>query len=128
MKPTDLAAVESEPHGEHVLVRVTGELDVFNAGPVAARVESAVPAGAHGAVIDLTNLEFMDSTGIRKLFALAARLAERRQEVRVVVLEAGPVARTLELVEFSRAAPMHTSLAEALGQLGAGSRGAAEPA
>ncbi|MBA3328699.1 MAG: STAS domain-containing protein [Solirubrobacterales bacterium] len=127
MMPTDLATIESEPHGRHVVVRVIGELDVFNAGPVAAQVEAAVPAGAHGAVIDFTALGFMDSTGIRKLFALAARLIERRQEVRVVVLEGGPVARTLELVEFSRAAPMHPSLDEALAQLGTGSPPAHEP-
>ncbi|MGI9099356.1 MAG: STAS domain-containing protein [Solirubrobacteraceae bacterium] len=119
------AALEAERHGDNVVVSVVGELDVFNAAEIAAAIEAAVPSDAHGAILDLTGVGFLDSTAIRKLFALTARLRERRQRVLVVTPGGSIVLRTLELVEFSRAAPMHDSLEEALAELGPG---AIEPA
>ena len=113
----DGATLESAPHGNHVIVTVTGEIDVFNAARLVALMEAAVPTDAHGAVLDLTGVGFLDSTAIRKLFALTARLTERRQRVHVVTPGGSIVLRTLELVEFERAAPLHDSLDEALARL-----------
>jgi anti-sigma B factor antagonist len=107
-------------------VSVAGELDVFNASDITAEMEAAVPPEAHGAVIDLTGVEFLDSTAIRKLFGLTTRLRERRQRVLVVTPGGSTVLRTLELVEFSRAAPLHDSLEGALAELDAGAVGPAE--
>lgn len=112
------ATLDSERRGHNVIVRVYGELDVFNAAEIVGSIESAVPTDAHGAVIDLTGVGFLDSTAIRKLFALTSRLAERRQRVQVVTPDGSTVLRTLQLVEFSRAAPMHDTLEEALAELG----------
>jgi anti-sigma B factor antagonist len=114
----DGATLSSVQHGHHVIVSVSGELDVFNAARVVELVEAAVPTDAHGAVLDLSGVGFLDSTAIRKLFALTNRLSERRQRVRVVTPSGSMVLRTLELVEFGRAAPLHRSLEEALAELG----------
>jgi anti-anti-sigma factor len=122
---SESAAVVAEPRGDHVIVHVSGELDVFNAADMTTRMERAVPTEAHGAILDLTGLEFMDSTAIRKLFSLTARLGERRQAVRVVALPGSSVARTLEIVEFSRAAPMDDSVQSAIASLGLEPDGAA---
>ena len=116
------ASARSERRGDHIIVSLSGELDVFNAAAMAAQIEAMVPPAAHGAVIDLTDVGFLDSTAIRKLFALAGRLTERRQRVAVVSPEGSSVLRTLQLVEFARAAPMCNTLADALAQLGAASR------
>ena len=113
----DGATLSSEHHGDHIIVSVTGELDVFNAARIVELIEAAVPTQAHGAVLDLSAVGFLDSTAIRKLFALARRLADRRQQVRVVTPSGSTVLRTLELVEFGRAAPMHATLDEALAAL-----------
>ncbi len=112
------ATLASERHGDNVVVSVVGELDVFNAATIAAEIEAAVPSEAHGAVLDLTGVGFLDSTAIRKLFALTSRLRERRQRVLIVTPGGSIVLRTLQLVEFSRAAPLHDSVEEALAELG----------
>ena len=117
---TPPATLESERHGDNVVVSVVGELDVFNASEIMAAIEAAIPSEVHGAVIDLTGVGFLDSTAIRKLFGLTGRLQERRQRVLVVTPGGSTVLRTLELVEFSRAAPLHDSLAAALAELGSG--------
>ena len=112
------ATLATERHGDNVVVSVTGELDVFNAATIASEIEAAVPSEAHGAVLDLTAVGFLDSTAIRKLFALTSRLRERRQRVLIVTPGGSIVLRTLELVEFSRAAPLHDSVEAALAELG----------
>jgi anti-anti-sigma factor len=119
------ATLGSERHGDNIVVSVVGELDVFNAATIAADIEAAVPSDAHGAVIDLTAVGFLDSTAIRRLFALTSRLRERRQRVLIVTPAGSIVLRTLQLVEFSRAAPLHASLASALADLGNGADAAA---
>jgi anti-anti-sigma factor len=117
---TSPAALESERLGDNVVVSVVGELDVFNAAEITEAIEAAVPKEVHGAVIDLTGVGFLDSTAIRKLFGLTGRLRERRQRVLVVTPVGSTVLRTLELVEFSRAAPLHDTLEAALAELGSG--------
>ena len=113
------ASMHSERHGDDIVVALSGEPDVFNAADMTARIEAAVPPDAHGAVIDLSDVGFLDSTAIRKLFVLASRLAERRQRVHVVSPAGSSVLRTLQLVEFARAAPMHDTLRDALARLDA---------
>jgi anti-anti-sigma factor len=112
--------MEAQRVGANVVVSVVGELDVFNAASIADEIEAAVPSDAHGAVLDLTGVGFLDSTAIRRLFTLTARLRERRQRVLVVTPRGSIVLRTLELVEFARAAPLHDSLEAALAELGTG--------
>jgi len=111
------AVVETREHGNHIIVSVTGELDVFNAAATTSAIESAIPTEAHGAVVDLTAVGFLDSTAIRNLFGLATRLAERRQRLLTVAPDDSTVRRTLQLVEFARAAPMCSTLEEALKSL-----------
>ena len=114
---TEPATLACERHGDNVVVSVIGELDVFNASSIAAEIEAAVPTEVHGAVLDLTGVGFLDSTAIRKLFALTGRLRERRQRVLIVTPPGSIVLRTLQLVEFARAAPLHDSLEAALADL-----------
>ena len=111
------ATLASERRGDHVLVTLRGELDVFNAAEMTAGIEAAVSSDAHGVVVDLSGVGFLDSTAIRELFALSARLAERRQHMHVVSPGGSLILRALELVEFSRVAPMYDTLEEALAEV-----------
>jgi anti-sigma B factor antagonist len=100
-----------------VVVRLTGELDISGAEPAGQRITDAVPSSARGLVIDMSQLDFIDSSGVSMLFALARRVANRRQELRVVAPEGKPVARVLGIVEFDRAAPVHPDLDSALAEI-----------
>jgi anti-sigma B factor antagonist len=111
---TELVELEIEQRGEAVIARVTGELDIAGAPGLGDRIHDAVPTAARALVVDFRDLDFIDSSGIAMLFALARRLASRRQRLRVVAPAGRPVARVLEIVEFGRAAPVYESLDEAL--------------
>jgi anti-anti-sigma factor len=113
----ELIELEIEERGDVVIARVTGELDIAGAASTGQSIQDAVPTSARALVVDFSELEFIDSSGIAMLFGLARRLGNRRQELRVVARDGGPVARVLQIVEFDRAAPVHQTLDKALEDL-----------
>jgi anti-anti-sigma factor len=114
----ELVGMQIEQAGEDVVVvKLTGELDIAAAEPMGRQIAESVPSTARGVVIDMTRLEFMDSSGVSMLFGLARRVGSRRQELRVVALPGHPVARVLDIVEFDRAAPVHGDLASAVAEI-----------
>jgi anti-anti-sigma factor len=113
----DLVDVKVERRGEVVVAGVTGELDLASAPRAGETLEAAVPASARGLVVDFSELDFIDSSGIAMLFTLARRLGGRRQQLRVVARPGKPVARVLDIVEFGRAAPLHADLDAAVAEI-----------
>jgi anti-anti-sigma factor len=106
--------IEQREGDDVVVARLTGELDIAGAESVGRRIAEAVSSSARGVVVDMTELEFIDSSGVSMLFALARRVGSRRQELRVVAPAGKPVARVLDIVEFERAAPVHVDLDSAV--------------
>jgi anti-anti-sigma factor len=114
----DLVGMQIEQIGDDiVVVKLTGELDIATAEPMGRQIAESVPSTARGVVIDTTRLDFMDSSGVSMLFGLARRVGSRRQELRVVAVPGHPVARVLEIVEFDRAAPVHSDLSSAVAEI-----------
>jgi anti-sigma B factor antagonist len=112
-----LVGLEIVERGEVVVAQLTGELDIAGAPHVGERISEAVPTSARGLVVDMSTLEFIDSSGVSMLFGLVRRLSSRRQELRVVAPEGQPVARVLEIVEFERAAPVSTDVDAAVAEI-----------
>lgn len=111
---TELARLEVEQRDGFTVARVSGELDVSNASAKGRELEAATASASDGLVIDLTDVDFLDSSAIGVLFGLARKLGARRQTLAVVMPESSPVRRALEIVQFERAAPLHGTLGEAL--------------
>ena len=109
--------IEQRDRDDVVVARLTGELDISGADSTGQRIAEAVPSSARGVVVDMSDLEFIDSSGVSMLFELARRVGSRRQELRVVAPSGKPVARVLEIVEFDRAAPVHADLDSAVAEI-----------
>ena len=109
-----LVGLEIEERDDIVIAHVTGELDIAEASVTGDQITEAVPSSARGVVIDFSQLTFIDSSGIAMLFQLVRHVSARRQELRVVAVPGGPVARVLDIVEFERAAPVHAELEAAV--------------
>ncbi|HEY4824016.1 MAG TPA: STAS domain-containing protein, partial [Solirubrobacteraceae bacterium] len=92
----DLAWVEFEDRNGVRVAAISGEVDVSNAGEVAGAFSDLSGLSA-GLVIDLSGLEYLDSSGIALLHDLALRLRERFQRVIVVSPPSTPPRRVLEL-------------------------------
>jgi anti-anti-sigma factor len=109
-----LTQVEIEQRDDVVVARLTGELDISVAETTRTKIAEAVPNSARGLVVDMSGLDFMDSSGVSMLFALARQVGSHRQQLVVVAPTGGPVARVLQIVEFDRAAPVREDVEAAV--------------
>jgi anti-sigma B factor antagonist len=83
-------------------------------------MRSRVPNHVRGLVVDLSDVRYVDSSGLSPLFDLRRRLRTRRQELRVVVPPQSHVRRALELVDLDSTALLDGSLESALAELPGG--------
>jgi anti-anti-sigma factor len=92
------------------MARLRGEIDASNADFIGAELVALVPGPA---IVDLSQLAFLSSAGLRELFALA-----RRCERLVVVAPPGaPYRRALEVAQLGRVAYVADSIGGALEHL-----------
>ena len=56
--------------GDTLLIRLTGELDVYTSSEVPSTADAVFGQGLTSVVLDLTDLEYMDSTGLRQILRL----------------------------------------------------------
>lgn len=109
------AEMAMERLGSGVVARLSGEVDMTNAGYVRDEMLAAVPNDALTLVIDLSECRYLDSAAIEVVFDLSRRLGRRRQELRLVVPDDSPLRRVLTLTDVNSVAPVHQSLDAALG-------------
>lgn len=98
--------------GRRAVVRVDGEIDIATQGPLEAALGAAVDAGALELWVDLTDVGFMDSTGLNALLALRTRTRALRRTL-VVISPEGPARRTLQLAGLEDLLPLYASRGEA---------------
>jgi len=109
------AQIEVERDGQAVVAHLSGEVDMTNAEYVRDELTAAVPNDVDALVIDLGGATYLDSAAIELLFELSRRLGRRRLELRLVVPDGSPLTRLLTLTDVGSVAPVHPSLAAALG-------------
>jgi anti-sigma B factor antagonist/stage II sporulation protein AA (anti-sigma F factor antagonist) len=107
-------SLTSEERNRHVVVRLSGEVDLANADDLGAEVRRAVENKTFALAVELREVTYFDSAGVRLLFDLAGELRARRQELVVVVRPGSAIERVLEMVAFDRVATLATDLDEAL--------------
>ena len=107
---TPLEEMAYELRGDVVLARVAGEVDLSNAASVKDRLLGWVPNTASSLVLDLSETDYLDSTGVRLIFELAQRLGDRGQKLELVVPDNSVISRLLVLTEMQQVVPMSTSV------------------
>jgi anti-anti-sigma factor len=89
--------VSADPSGTPIL-KVTGELDLSSVGSIYSAIEAVIATGPDRIVFDLSELRFMDSSGLRIFLAVADQIAE------VELLDPSPIVRkVIELTGTSGA-------------------------
>lgn len=85
-----------------------------NAPEVEAALADGTPNDATGLVVDLTWLDYLDSSGIALLFKLQAALRARSQGLALVVPASSVVADTFRLAGVTTRIPLAEDLAGAV--------------
>jgi anti-anti-sigma factor len=114
----ELATLRIRERGSIVMAVVEGEIDLSNAPELLGDLTAAVSNSARGLLLDLTGLEFLDSSGVHMLYDVADRLATRQQRFAVVLEADAPPRRAIELSGVEPAAWLHADLSSALAALG----------
>ncbi len=114
---TDLATLESSRDGDLVIAVIGGEVDPSNARELGRRLSADVPNDAMGVVLDLTEVGYLDSSGVQMVFELAERLDSRQQRLAVVVPEGKAARKVLDIVALDSTAPVAATRDEAVARL-----------
>ncbi len=111
--------ISSHPHEDlslHVhavdgtqVFELSGSLDIATSPTVRAALGEASERGNHQLIVDLTNVEFLDSTGLGALIGAQRRAKEVSGDVRLVVKE-GQILRLLRITGLLRVFPVYASL------------------
>jgi anti-sigma B factor antagonist len=94
-----------------VVVRLGGELDLYNAEEVRTALAAAIDGSPHRIVVDMSEVEFVDSTALGVLIEARSKLG------RDGLALAGPqldTRRTLQVSGLDRHLPVHESVEDAL--------------
>ena len=80
-------------------VAVRGQVDMASAAELQAALDAAIADGAGVFVVDLTEVSFLDSSGINVLLRTRALLGRAEREL-VLICPPGSVLRVLEIVHL----------------------------
>jgi anti-sigma B factor antagonist len=118
--------IEEEPEaGTRVLV-VSGEIHVTTAPDFSSRLNDAIASGATRLVIDMSDVAFIDSTGLSVLLNGLRRVTRAQGRMSLVVSNP-TVMRLFEITRLDSTFDIHQNRAEALAAVQAGGSTAGAP-
>jgi len=88
------------------VARVAGEVDLANATRLRQELLALATDEADGLVVDLTEVPYADSAGIKVLFDVARDLQRRNLSLAVSVPASSPLRRLLKITNFQEVAPI----------------------
>jgi anti-sigma B factor antagonist len=111
--------INSGPGPEGVfVVRVTGEVDMSHEEELRGELRTAVAAEAKGIVVDLTECEFIDSSGVRALLlSREAQHPEDGAERLAVAASSEQIIRILSVMGIDRVIPIRPTVEEAAAEI-----------
>ena len=114
---TELANLAVGSTNGVVVATLSGEIDLSNAAQITRSVVDAVPNEAVGLVIDLSDVAYLDSAGVRMLAELERRLGWRSQAFRVVAPEGSRTRKVLSIAGLDGLLVLETSVESASANL-----------
>ncbi|MEA2535725.1 MAG: hypothetical protein QOJ93_3536, partial [Actinomycetota bacterium] len=107
---------KDDPTDEDLIavVHLVEDIDVSNADRIGVTLASSVRNEQWGLVVNLSQVSYLDSSGIRLLFDLKRRLERRRQELWAVAPGGSPVYRVLELTQVGGIIPLAATVDDAV--------------
>jgi anti-sigma B factor antagonist len=99
---------------EPIVIAPTGELDLGTVTAFREWLDEKVQGDSRGVVVDLSDVAFIDSTGLRVVLELHRRLRAEQRPLAIVAPRGTMAAEVLTLTGLRRALPVHESRGSAL--------------
>jgi anti-anti-sigma factor len=107
---TEIANLSLASTNGVVVATLSGEIDLSNAADITRAVVGGVPNQAVGLVMDLSDVAYLDSAGVRMLAELERRLGWRSQAFRVVAPEGSRTRKVLSIAGLDGLLVLETSV------------------
>ena len=104
--------LKTEDDGRTLVYSLRGSLDIATSPTVRAALTDAAGREHQDIIVDLSGLEFLDSTGLGALIGAHRRCAESNGSFRLVVRE-GPISRLLNITGLIRILAVYNTLEDA---------------
>jgi anti-anti-sigma factor len=91
---------------EEVRLRLAGEIDLTNSDLLDEQMRSEITNQTRSVLIDLTGIEYLDSTALRLFFGLAERLERMQVQLTVIAPATSIPRRVLDMAGFGHVAPI----------------------
>ena len=106
----DPASVDFGADDGVITASLEGEIDLSNAATMFASIADGVPNEATALILDMSDVRYIDSSGLRMLLELSKRLGWRDQTIRIVVPADAGIRRILSLSGVEPVLPIDASL------------------
>jgi anti-sigma B factor antagonist len=110
---SERVTIESLPAGERVILKVAGRMDADNAPLFESQCESWISQGIKQLVIDVGNLSYVSSMGLRAFVAIGKRLQDKGGKLRICC-QTGLVKQVFEITRLNTIFPPHETVEAAL--------------
>ncbi len=98
-------SIRTTPNGTTMTVTLEGTCDLATAPELKAALQPLLPPEVQDLVIDVSGLEFIDSTGLGVILGAMRRLRENGGGLRIAGA-AGTVRRVLEVTDLDKVIPL----------------------
>lgn len=109
--------IDVEQSGEIAVVTIAGEIDALTADEASAFLNTQLESGLERLVLDLGQVTFMSSAGIRLFLEILRKSRERGGDLRLARTPAA-VARTLDITGLAQILKAYSSVGEAVSSFG----------
>ncbi len=97
-----LADVAFSTRDRAIVAHVKGEVDLSNAQGIGAAISESIPNDVLALVLDLSEIDYVDSAGIQLIYQLRESLRARQQELVLAIPDASPAGDALRLAGVTR--------------------------
>src|SRR5688500_9291399 len=105
-----------KPREDVVVIALTGEVDVYTSPKVKQEIVTLLNSGISKLIVDLTGVEYLDSTGLGVLIGGLKRARERDGDLKLIC-DNVRILRIFEITGLTKIFDIYRSEAEALEKL-----------
>ncbi len=106
-------SLSTRTEGEHSIVAVGGEIDVYTAPKLREQLIDLVSNGNYHIIVDMEGVEFLDSTGLGVLVGGLKRVRAHDGSLRLVCTQER-ILKIFRITGLTKVFPIHTSVDEAV--------------
>jgi anti-sigma B factor antagonist len=105
--------LETRDENGRTIVKVGGEIDVYTAPKLREQLVELVGAGKYHLIVDMEDVDFLDSTGLGVLVGGLKRVRAHDGSLRLVCTQER-ILKIFRITGLTKVFPIHASVAEAL--------------